>query len=689
MAESQYEWRYSLVKNDALTSKDLDVGREETPDLFRNSTIALFERMQTIGTETETSDDEDDDESQKDLYPDEMECDEVKEQDNDVISEEDEEMNGLSRRKLVPELPGLRATPDTDTDHLESSAILKAPSTSADNNAVPDQSEKAFEEAKTFVAAPAPPVQQSLMDKSGAPFGADPAEFTDLDFPPIDGPDVLENFDFDSFLHVEDAQKSWPEVAEISKGKNPTSFGSAAIFDPSQTLHIRRTGMPEDDLRVDTDVKETEFSPLLAGNSETLVPYPSTSHSSHGSSSVVSSPFDRGFGSVPKGIVARNGGGHTYDSAMSSSASNAGYCEPSPEREACAKMFQCSFCPRRFVQADSLRSHLSSHSHLSSDEKRVLQEAAKRNKTEDVELLDDDPLHYAKLTREVTSSPRTVSSPGMKGFRQRVQSYVEKGKGANKRVASGFSDVMDPTPQEPVPQPVFGQVKYDRLKLTPSEPPVSHEPNTVFATARAAELVQNVGTSSGALAGNVAPFKPHTESPSTVEKSTSAHPQHQSFDASVLSEQEFGMEDSGLRDLNIDDRNLSGSNEDPGSIRYDRRVLTPVRLDEIAGVRGEEVEKDGKGKKRMAELEVEESSVFEGGLKRRRIDTEGDQESGDKMVVTERDLVKDCGQGVLGPVLAYSRGSMTVGDETGYGEEEEEDIVDVLLGRWTVLPKEV
>ncbi|KAF2809553.1 uncharacterized protein BDZ99DRAFT_417544 [Mytilinidion resinicola] len=64
--------------------------------------------------------------------------------------------------------------------------------------------------------------------------------------------------------------------------------------------------------------------------------------------------------------------------------------------------------------------------------------------------------------------------------------------------------------------------------------------------------------------------------PSTVEESVSAHPRHQSFDVSVFSEQEFGMEDSGLRDLNINDRSPAGSDEYPGSkTGIKRRASSP------------------------------------------------------------------------------------------------------------------
>ncbi|OCL08722.1 hypothetical protein AOQ84DRAFT_292579 [Glonium stellatum] len=54
-------------------------------------------------------------------------------------------------------------------------------------------------------AASAPPVQPAPMDTNGAPFGSIGEDNGfDLGFGPLDGPDVLENFDFDSFLHTED-----------------------------------------------------------------------------------------------------------------------------------------------------------------------------------------------------------------------------------------------------------------------------------------------------------------------------------------------------------------------------------------------------------------------------------------------------------------------------------------------------
>ncbi|KAI9847392.1 MAG: hypothetical protein M1837_002581 [Sclerophora amabilis] len=82
----------------ATSVSDMEEGREETPDLFRNSTLGMFEP----GREDESSSDssDDDEEMYDDGYGDEMEYDEeMHDDDNDVVSDEDEELGhveGLS-----------------------------------------------------------------------------------------------------------------------------------------------------------------------------------------------------------------------------------------------------------------------------------------------------------------------------------------------------------------------------------------------------------------------------------------------------------------------------------------------------------------------------------------------------------------------------------------------------------------
>jgi E3 ubiquitin-protein ligase HUWE1 len=85
---------------------DIEAGREETPDLFRNSTLGMFEPGQNMESESETSEDEDDDEIYDDQYADDMEYEEEMGQDDDVISEEDEEMDDMRTMEgLSGEIP--------------------------------------------------------------------------------------------------------------------------------------------------------------------------------------------------------------------------------------------------------------------------------------------------------------------------------------------------------------------------------------------------------------------------------------------------------------------------------------------------------------------------------------------------------------------------------------------------------
>ncbi|KAF2493984.1 hypothetical protein BU16DRAFT_540518 [Lophium mytilinum] len=80
-------------------------------------------------------------------------------------------------------------------------------------------------QSQQSVAAPAPQVQQPPMDNPGAPFGNLGEEFNGLDFPAVDGPDVLENFDFDSFLHTEDTGAFGPLGGDFNFGLDGVEAG--------------------------------------------------------------------------------------------------------------------------------------------------------------------------------------------------------------------------------------------------------------------------------------------------------------------------------------------------------------------------------------------------------------------------------------------------------------------------------
>ncbi|KAF2492949.1 hypothetical protein BU16DRAFT_529203 [Lophium mytilinum] len=974
-AEPRYQFHYSRIKIDAPTSKDLDVDREEPTNLFRNSTIGNFERMQTMTSEDETSDDADDDETQGDLWPEEIEDVDAKKQEGDVISDGNEETNLL----LGPE-----STPNTDRDQAQSSSLLKAPPTSTYTDVVMNSEDSRDHTGQTLAAAPPPPpVPGPPMHGSSAPFGNIGEEFTDPGYPSFYGPDVLESFDFDSFLHVEDTLKAkspfnfsgaeenrnnpeaglrdeenhsygarettqarqddslteeqWLAAIDTDGDESPvpkkrrrgakitksqTMDGDATLADqrkgsgyvsprkPSTQKDAFSLASPEyrpseekEELRVDARTEEripklsaghapyrplsphvhvkrkkpnrrntrpsqgdtvlmsfmdpnrpeiarlvgeqalisdsgseadeeedmeeivpqevnTEFAPPSRQSSDELdrridaLRPPDRDRNrkrSRGRStsdiSTSARPADSPRRSSPSSIWRQNDISDSTNrkekKSMKDKVRNprvkkrVAYdvkekipschidppadtleedldldmedpegppvpardliAAPNLEQHILTKRFQCSYCPRRFPLADHLRSHLSSHSHLSSDYKEILRDAARKNKTEgspmpqgynqnfgggsfpvqpvalsqnlqsrrqeaqrqyqmrlqlqqqqlaasnmvtqqrhqagpmlgslglqpgmpmdrnpahmqnpqaqrtqpeasiknvsalvqqnghginaqDVELVEDDPLHYAKPTSKIPSDPKPVSSLGMKGFRQRVLDAQRRKKDTSERVPSGVSGVMEIAPQHLVTNPVARLPRHDRLILTPSEPTARRESSTGFVIARAAEQIEDVRSSSGTSGENVAPSNPHAESPS-LRKTTG----------------------------------------------FDHAKLAPVRRDEITGIRVDKAKKEGKATKRVAEVEPEEGSFPQGGLKRQKVDAEQDRGTSEKTVVEERDLVKDVGQGLLGPLSAYSRGSMTIGDEPEDKQEEEEDIVDVLLDRWTVLPRD-
>ncbi|KAL8908110.1 MAG: hypothetical protein Q9207_001002 [Kuettlingeria erythrocarpa] len=86
----------------ASSVSGVDDVREETPDLFRNSTLGMFEPGREGGSSSESSDN-DDEEMYEDEYDDGMEYEEDVERDADeVISDEEEEVGGASPIEGLP-----------------------------------------------------------------------------------------------------------------------------------------------------------------------------------------------------------------------------------------------------------------------------------------------------------------------------------------------------------------------------------------------------------------------------------------------------------------------------------------------------------------------------------------------------------------------------------------------------------
>lgn len=86
----------------ASSVSEFSSSREETPDLFRHSTLGMFEPHDE---ETSSEEDEEDEEMYDDEYDEEMEYEEeMPENDGEVVSDEDEE--GLDERGPIEGLPG-------------------------------------------------------------------------------------------------------------------------------------------------------------------------------------------------------------------------------------------------------------------------------------------------------------------------------------------------------------------------------------------------------------------------------------------------------------------------------------------------------------------------------------------------------------------------------------------------------
>ncbi|KAL4780721.1 hypothetical protein BJX76DRAFT_360559 [Aspergillus varians] len=80
----------------ATSVSDMDDEREETPDLFRHSTLGMLEPRHEEETSSEESEEEDDDEMYDDEYGEEMDYEEeIGDDDGEVISDEEDEIDGV------------------------------------------------------------------------------------------------------------------------------------------------------------------------------------------------------------------------------------------------------------------------------------------------------------------------------------------------------------------------------------------------------------------------------------------------------------------------------------------------------------------------------------------------------------------------------------------------------------------
>ncbi|KAH7392481.1 hypothetical protein BKA66DRAFT_567820 [Pyrenochaeta sp. MPI-SDFR-AT-0127] len=117
--DSVDEYEISTASDDDL----VDNTREETPDLFRNSTLGMFEPPH----ESESDDDSEDEDGEEimydDAYADEMEYDEADIGDDDVVSDEDDEMLEMDIDGMGP-IEGLPGDVDVEIELDDDGGVM-------------------------------------------------------------------------------------------------------------------------------------------------------------------------------------------------------------------------------------------------------------------------------------------------------------------------------------------------------------------------------------------------------------------------------------------------------------------------------------------------------------------------------------------------------------------------------------
>lgn len=217
--DSGDESEISTASDDDL----VDNAREETPDLFRNSTLGLFEPHDDY--ESDEDEDEDDEEMMyDDPYADDMEYDEGGELgDDDVVSDEDEEMLGMDIDEMGP-IEGLPGDVDVEIDLDEGDDGMESGSDSEDDDEDDDDDdededddddEMDAEEAMEAMEELVEELEEVTGDDEGGSLADDQEDWSD------EGDDFPDGFDRD--------------------GMPPNPLGGF-ILDPPQLLEQMRQG---------------------------------------------------------------------------------------------------------------------------------------------------------------------------------------------------------------------------------------------------------------------------------------------------------------------------------------------------------------------------------------------------------------------------------------------------------------
>ncbi|KAF2130849.1 hypothetical protein P153DRAFT_312876 [Dothidotthia symphoricarpi CBS 119687] len=253
--DSADEYEISTASDDDL----VDSTREETPDLFRNSTLGMFEHHDS---ESEGSDDEDDDEEMMydDPYADDMEYDEVGDIGDDDVVSDDEEMMELDLDEMGP-IEGLPGDVDVEIELDGGIEGLGSDDDSEDEEDEDDEGE-----------------DEDDMDEDGEEDMDDDDAMDEL----VEGLEEITGDDENASL-ADDQEDDWSDDQDdYDTGVNgEANMPMGLVFDPPQLLEQMRQGgdladflddgMPEEeDEEEDYDEEDIHYDPGLEDDEQEL-----------------------------------------------------------------------------------------------------------------------------------------------------------------------------------------------------------------------------------------------------------------------------------------------------------------------------------------------------------------------------------------------------------------------------------
>ena len=235
----------------ATSISDVGEGREETPDLFRNSALGMFEPGRENHSSSESDDQDDEEDMYGEDYADDMEYDEGgHHHDGDVVSDEDEEMDGVGPMEGLPGDMSLEMEVNLNGDgHDESS-------TDSVDDGEGDESESGDDEEMDVVEeATGDDENHSLDDQS--PEDEDEGEWEDEDPRFEDDPEPGEDLDMGEGP-AESANESESALPPFDED-NPADFiGGDVAIETEGDREVPGDEESEDDADEEDDDYEEE-----------------------------------------------------------------------------------------------------------------------------------------------------------------------------------------------------------------------------------------------------------------------------------------------------------------------------------------------------------------------------------------------------------------------------------------------